>query len=101
MQLENHYTDLDEIWYEGCVVGEYPKNLISRSCRWLAVYSGSFGCGCYQILLCYQGYPGYHHYNCSLIYLLFALVTIVYLGSIVKILIIWGGGLKEHVEIRY
>jgi hypothetical protein len=25
IQLENHWMDLDEIWYRGCASGDYPK----------------------------------------------------------------------------
>jgi hypothetical protein len=25
IELENHWTDWDEIWYGGCAIGDYPK----------------------------------------------------------------------------
>jgi hypothetical protein len=28
IQLENSWTDLDEIWYAGCVIGDYPKTAL-------------------------------------------------------------------------
>jgi hypothetical protein len=31
IQLENHWTDLDEIWYGGCAIGEYPKIILFKT----------------------------------------------------------------------